>query len=136
MSHNITLSGVKIKDLDMLAEAAKNIAGNTVSLDKTATSFRTYPGQPTQCNARINMPGKHDIGLRRNGDGTYTPVYDPYGLNHIFRAEYQIGKEAYIGKLLQEYALLEAEYEAAQQGMTTSRVPAENGTVTLELVSN
>lgn len=136
MSHNITMDGVQIRDLNTLGQVVKELSCGQATLDQTATYFRTYRGQPDKCDAAIKMPGKHDIGLKKNADGSYTPVFDPYNMSPIFRADAAPYGEGHIGKLMQEYALREAEYEAAQQGYSTQRIPAENGTITLELTAN
>lgn len=130
MSHNITLTNVRLKDMNLLGNIVKEMSNNTAALDMTATYFRTYKGQPTGCNGRITMPGKHDVGLKRNTDGSYTPVFDPYAMSDIFKAP---NGHNYIGGLLREYAMQEAEYEAAQRGFTSKRVPGDKGVVTLEL---
>jgi hypothetical protein len=131
MSHNITLSGVKIKDLDTFAKIVTEMSNGQATLHKKASRFRTYAGQDPACDAKIKMPGPHDVGLKKNKDGSYTPVFDPYNMSPIFKND---GCTNRIGKLLQEYALQEAEYEAARNGFTATRVPGEKNTVTLELV--
>lgn len=130
MSHNITLSGVKINDLALLRNVVNDLGAGRATLDTDAKNFRTYRGQPTNCDAAIKMPGAHDIGLRRAEDGSYTVVYDPYAMDNLFTTTGTTNK---IGGLLQEYALREAEIKAAQNGMTTSRQPGENGLVTLAI---
>ena len=132
MSHNITLSHVKFTDLDMLGQIVSSMSDGRAKLDKTAKTFRTFAGQPTGCDAAIKMPGRHDVGLKLNADGkTYSPVFDPYAMDPIFK---HAGATNYIGKLAQEYALQEAEYQAAQMGATTQRVEGQKGAVTLEIV--
>ncbi len=137
MSHNVTLDGVKITDLDLLNSAIKNLKIPEVSLDKTAKQFRTYDGQPTNCDAKINLPGKHDIGLRKGKDG-YDIVFDPYQMTDTLRhpaLEDDYSANAKISKLLQEYGLVQAEYEAAKRGMTSQRIKGENGHVALEIAA-
>ena len=131
MSHNVTMSNVQIKDLQLFGNIAQTMSAGAAHLDVHAKTFRTYRGQPTDCDAKISMPGAHDIGLKRNADGNYVPVFDPYNMAPIFRAAQ--GRN-YIGALLREYAMQEAEITAAQQGMTTTRLPGKNGTEILEIV--
>lgn len=132
MSHNITLSDVKIKDMNLLGNIVADMSHGQAQLVNPAANFRTYRGQPTHCDAKITMPGKHDVGLKRNSDGSYTPVFDPYAMTPIFRAK---GGNNMIGGLLREYALQEAEYEAAQRGFTATRVEGAKGVITLELTA-
>lgn len=131
MSHNITLSDVKFTDLNILRNVVKQLSGDEAKLDMNAKTFRTFPGQPNTCDAAIQMPGNHDIGLNKQSDG-YTPVFDPYSMSRVFSNQFG----GPIGGLTQEYILQQAEYEAAQHGMTAQRVPGERGQVTLELVAN
>lgn len=133
MSHNITLKGVNFKDLTMLGNVVSDLSNGQASLTKEASTFRTYRGQPNKCNARINLPGPHDIGLTQNQNGSYTPVFDPYQMSRVFAHPAHPGSP--IGLLQQEYALREAEYEAAQQGYSSERIEGDNGMVTLEILA-
>jgi hypothetical protein len=130
MSHNITLSGVKINDLALLRNVVNDMGGGKAVLDTDAKNFRTWRGQSTHCDAAIKMPGAHDIGLRRSNDGSYEVVYDPYAMDSLFATT---GTTNVIGGLLQEYALREAEIKAAQNGMTTSRQYRDGGMITLAI---
>jgi hypothetical protein len=133
MSHNITLKGVNFTDMGLLGTIVTQLSGGKASLDMTATSFRTYHGQPTGCDARINMLGPHDVGFKKNKDGGFTPVFDPYSMDSTFQG--QGGNK--IGLLQQEYGLQQAEYEAAQNNYSSERVVnASTGTITLELTEN
>lgn len=117
--------------MGMLASIVTQISKGVASLDMTATSFRTYHGQPTNCDARINMSGPHDIGLKKNADTSYTPVFDPYSMSATFRAE---NGRSMIGELQREYGLQQAEYEAAQSGYSTERVSDQkSGVISLVL---
>jgi hypothetical protein len=131
MSHNVTLTGVKIKDLNLLSKVVNDLSKGVAILHKDQTTFRTFPGQPNNCDAAIVLPGHHDVGLLRNADGTYTPVFDPYAMTDMFKSRFGTNQ---IGAMMQEYTLREAEYEASRNGFTATRVPGEKGTVTLELV--
>lgn len=133
MSHNITLTGVKFNDMNLLNSCVQQLSNGQATLDLQAKSFRTFVGQPTNCDAAIKMPGRHDIGLKKLESGGYMPVFDPYDMDRIFACP-QSG--APIGRLTQEYTLQQCEYEAAQNGMATERVPGKNGVVTLEVIDN
>lgn len=130
MSHNIKLSGVKFTDLNLLGKIVAQVSNGAARLDQTATTFRTYPGQPNQCQAAILLPGNFDIGLLRNGDH-YTPIMESF----LMGRETPVGVVgAPLGLVQQEYALQEAEYEAAQRGMVTERIAGEKGRITLRMV--
>lgn len=133
MSHNITLNGVKFTDMTLLGNIVTQLSNGAAKLDMTATHFRTYAGQPTGCNGKIALPGKHDIGLQKNSDASYSPVFDPYNMTPVFQAE---GGYSYIGALQREYGLQQAEYEAAQNGYASERVPGPKNTIILELSEN
>lgn len=128
MSHNIRLKGVRFTDTAMLASVVTDLSAGRASLDMNASSFRTWPGQPTNCHGAIKMPGAHDVGLLKNAEGAFEPVFDPYNMDNVFA-----GRSNKIGGLMQEYALRQAEYEAAQNGMTSTRIKGKDGMVTLEM---
>jgi len=132
MSHNITLSGVKFNDMNLLGNIVQQLSNGSAMLDMQAKNFRTYAGQPTGCDAAIKMAGRHDIGLK-NENGAYVPVFDPYDMADTFMCK---DSRQPIGALTREYTLQQAEYEAAQNGMTTNRIPGKNGVVTLEVLDN
>lgn len=133
MSHNITLKGVKFTDMSLLGQVVTDLSKGQASLDMTAKAFRTYIGQPTGCDAAIKLPGKHDIGLKADGEDGFMPVFDPYNMTPVFKAQ---NGRSYIGELQREYGLRQAEYEAAQNGYSTERVTGEKGVITLELTEN
>lgn len=131
MSHNVTFAGVKIEDIDALRDAVKELAdqGVKVRLSQSGT-FRTWPGQPNKCDYTIEVAGSnHDVGLIKQPDGTYAPVFDPYGggVARALGAEAQFcnvadgGAARNLGKLVQTYATCKAEREAASAGLMTSR---------------
>lgn len=132
MSHNIVMKDVRLKDMAMLASVVRDMSQGRATLDMNLKSFRTERmlGGSGECDACIKMPGEMDIGLILDGNA-YSPVFGAMGMNQIFRAR---NGRSPIGGLLQEYALREAEYEAAQQGYDATRVEQPNGTITLELV--
>jgi len=132
MSHNVILSGVKFNDMNLLGSIVTQLSKGTAMLDMTAKNFRTYPGQPTGCDAVIKMPGNHDIGLKHE-NGSYTPVFDPYSMSDVFQCA---DSGARIGDLTREYTLQQAEYEAAQNGMSTNRIAGKGGVVTLEILDH
>jgi hypothetical protein len=127
------MSGVKFTDLAMLGSIVHELSNGQARLDETAKRFRTFPGQPDKCDAAITLPGRHDVGLIKNSEGEYNPVFDPYAMDPVFKG---LHSKTYIGKLAQEYTLQTAEYEAAQRGFTSERVEGEKGTVILELTQN
>lgn len=129
MSHNIKLSGVKFTDLVSLGQVVKDVSKGEATLDAEAKTFRTYRGQPNKCDAVIRLSGSYDIGLLKDKNG-YSPVMESY-LQH---AGTVLGpRGAPLGYVQQEFALREAEYEAAQRGYTASRENGPNGRITLRI---
>jgi hypothetical protein len=138
VSHNIILTGVRYDDLRLLGEVVNDLSAGQAKLMRNQKTFRTYPGQPTQCDHCIAMPGRHDIGLKRNSEGSYDMIFDPYGMSNVFQAKggaYVYGESA-IGAIAQEYVLRAAEIRAAQQGYSTQRIPGKDGNVSLEIAVN
>ena len=132
MSHNIILSKVKFKDLTVLGQVASDLSNGKCILDATAKEFRTYYNQDPKCDGMIKMDGAFDIGLKKTTDG-YVPVAD-FSMMRNSNPFSAGGND--VGKLQQEYILREAEYTAAQNGMTSERIQGKNGKVTLELVAS
>lgn len=130
MSHNIRLSGVKFTDLVSLGNIVSEISEGKARLGVNDKTFRTYRGQSNRCDACIHLPGQWDIGLIKQDDH-YSPIMES-ALEYTGSV---LGPQgAPLGLVQQEYALREAEYEAAQRGMTTERVPGEKGRITLRMV--
>ena len=131
MSHNIRLSGVKFSDLALLGTVVEQVSGGKARLDTTAKTFRTYRGQSNKCDAAIIMPGMYDIGLLRAKDGNH---YEPIMESALaYNSVLGDGKGNGLGLVQQEFVLREAEYEAAQRGMTTERVTGERGRISLRM---
>lgn len=130
MSHNIRLSGIVFKDVKSLAQIVKDVSNGAAVLDMGAKTFRTYMGQDSSSDGTIKLPGRYDIGLKREANG-HVPIMES-ALLHQAGPLGPVG--APLGFVQQEYALREAEYEAAQKGMTTTRVAGPNGRITLEMV--
>lgn len=153
MSHNVEIKGTKITDLDALSAAIDELAreGVHIRFDKNAKQFRTYMGQDPSCDAAIVMgTGSHDIGLKKQADGSYGIVFDPYAFSHELRVDG--GAENFqpdephgtrhwdqesatnaIGKLIQRYNVVKVERESAMVGNATQRVAGKNGVVELEI---
>jgi len=135
MSHNIVLKGVRYDDLRLLGDVVKDLSSGAAKLVRNQKTFRTYPGQPTNCDHCITMPGPHDIGLVKNKEGSYDMIFDPYAMDRVFNAKggaHIYGKSS-VGALAQEYVLRASEIRAAQQVYTTTRIPGKNGAVSLEI---
>ncbi len=137
MSHNVTVSDVKINDIDALQMAVAELQkeGTKISLAKDS-HYRGYNTRESGVYPYVlKLEGSpYDIALTKNQDGSYSPVFDPWG-GHI-RANVGAsgsgigvdGKacninspQANIGRLMQRYAVCKAEKEAHRQGLTTNR---------------
>jgi hypothetical protein len=150
MSHNVAIEDLKITDLGILesAIAVMQKQGKNIKLSRGKKTFRTYHGQPTDCDHVIELPDRpYDIGLKSNGQGGYNAVYDPY-LTRVHGSPIaatcelpQYGSEEYrknadkvgIGLLMQEYAAQTAENAAAREGKSARRVTGDNGTIYVEI---
>lgn len=144
MSHNVTVSNIKITDITSLEAAIDELRGKgvAISLHKDA-HYRGY--NASQSGVRpyvIRLDGSpYDIALDVDSDGNYVPVFDPWN-GHVAR---QVGanmKDAElfqqcslsdprvaIGQLMQTYGVVKTEREAAMKGLSTQRNVQENGQV-------
>lgn len=128
MSHNIKLSGVKFNDLVALGTIVSEVSKGQAQLE-TASTFRTYRGQSNKCDARITLPGSYDIGLLRQSEGFFEPIFESALMGGTVLGP----RNAPLGYVQQEFALREAEYEAAQRGYTATRENGPNGRITLRI---
>lgn len=139
MSHNVLIDNVKIASIPALKMAIAELVkeGARVSLDEATNTFRTWRGQPDKCDMAIRLPTEQfDIGLVKQPDGTYAPVFD-----HMLDNNKQVAckwspgdnvndrDRSTIGKLMQRYSACAVEYEMAMAGHSTQRVPGENGEI-------
>lgn len=137
MSHTITLKGVRFTDTQMLGNIVRDLSKGTAEFIANAETYRTESGLSNKCDAMIKMPGRYDIGFSREKDkqgvSALTPHMSYYMQSNVLNNMFIAGGNP-VGKISQEYALREAEYQAAQQGMTTRREEQRDGTVTLVMV--
>jgi len=138
MSHNVIIDNVKIASLPALRIAIGELIkeGVRVSLDETARTFRTYHGQPNHCDIAIKLPTEqYDVGLVKQPDGSYAPVFDSdLARNHQIACEWTPGDyknrdRGTIGKLMQRYSACAVEYEMAMSGHTTRREAGKDGEI-------
>lgn len=142
MSHNTTVTDVKITDLAALQAAVDELVkeGAKIRLDVNAKRFRTYQGvgNDETCDAAIILEGeRYDVGLKRNEQGEYVPVFDNMMLanNKAIACDIQHrhhGPRAAIGRLMQRYTVCLTEKEMALQGhMCTRQVDKETGEINI-----
>lgn len=157
MSHNVQLSGVRIDDLDLLASVIRDVSKGKAQLMKGARTFRTYSGQPNQCNHSIHIKdSRYDIGLVGNKSDGFSMLADFSMLLHAspflakgFKREnlMMIGSSARAnfdqecakwatGALMQEYVLRQAEEQAGRLGRRVQRIEGKNGMIALEVMEN
>lgn len=117
MSH-FTKITTEIKDLEALKAAVNNM---NLSLESD-TSCRYYYGTEYKEHV-IKLPGRYDVAIEANGDGTYDINADFYE-GHV---------ERYIGpqgsELLRQYSIEKLKIEAKKNGYKV--YPAENGALKL-----
>ena len=141
MSHNTTITDIKITDLAALQSAIDELVaeGAKLRLDVNAKTFRTYQGvgNDETCDAVIVLENeRYDIGLKRKEVGEYVPVFDDMMLNRNRTVACDIrhghGPRAAIGKLMQRYATCLTEKELALQGhMCTRQYDKETGEINI-----
>jgi hypothetical protein len=139
VSHNVLISNVKITSIVALQRAINELVaeGHKISLNQSGT-FRTYAGQPNKADYTIELQGeRHDVGLVKQPDGSYLPVYDPYGMStrgeglscSLDRG--QRDERQCIAKLLQRYSTCVAEDELALAGHAVVREKGKDDEIML-----
>jgi len=145
MSHNVTISDIKISDINALETAISNLQNQGIDITlETGTLYVGYAGREESGYTHVIKMGdsRYDIGLKADAEGNFIPVFDPWGgdVNRVVGLNPTEFNEAelhnvcnisdpkvHIGKLMQEYGLCKAEYEAAIQGYSSQRIPGEGG---------
>jgi hypothetical protein len=151
MSHNVRLQNIKFTDLGILSYAVDEInreLGSTqYTLVREPTVARGWMGNDAKVDAAIKCPGAYDIGFTHDREtGNYVPYLE--SMFHDSRISAQPGSEtvegkaceysgeaAMLGRLSQRYAIIQAEMNAARNGMVTQRIPGENGQIHLEVTN-
>ncbi len=166
MSHNVSITGIKITSLPALELACAELQkeGVNVMLERGANrslKFRTYSAgikNDDTADCVIRLPGgAYDIGLVRQPGGHYAPVYDNAlgisvacpiacdlkpGNRFDYRAitdkaELELaGKGIGIGKLMQRYTAIVAEMDAKRKGYIARRVTNPNGAIQVLITVN
>jgi len=148
MSH-VADCDIKFKDLDAVDVALKPFGGellrgqtthrwygqflNDWRSDRAAVNRRD-PATFGKCDHAIRFPGiNYEVGLVREADGTYTPVYDSYGSG----GQHDGGKlEALMGaglpKLKDEYAAAVTTRMLARKGFRVTRSVNAKGEILLK----
>lgn len=143
MSHNVAIKGVAIKSLSALKTAISVLRveqGIPVTFHEGTTHFRTYYGQDDRCDHMIDVAGaNHQIGVKKNADGEYQLVFDPYssggkGIGSFLGvppdpkvkvdvADFQQHNAAHaVGKLTQMYTVCVTEETLREDGMSVERM--------------
>jgi len=139
MSHNVVIDNVKIKSVDALRMAVKELKeeGANVTLNEDRKTFRTWRGQRNECDMVIELPTQQfDVGLVKQPDGSYAPVFDHMlDMNREIACPYDPRDangnrdRATIGKLMQRYATCATELEMAMAGHSCTRAKGKNGEI-------
>lgn len=136
MSHNVTVTGSGIKDIEVLRRAINELASEGVraSLEQS-TTFRGWMGRVENAPYVIKLPGEpYDIGLVQTEAGGEWQLRAESGfaptclrpprdalLCDEATAPSRGSTAGMIGLLMQRYQLLTAEDAAIQAGYITSR---------------
>lgn len=136
MSH-ITVVKTEFRDPAAIIAAAEAM-GLTVERNTTARYFGNR--QSELCDLVVKLPGRYDLGFKRQANGTYSFVCDEellggrygtdgFGRNDPGRAI--IGEEG--KRFRQEYAVQKAMMTARRKGQSVQRINLPNGKVQLRI---
>jgi hypothetical protein len=81
MSHTTTLNGLAIKDVQAMRTTIAELQGKGININLLEnTKPRMYFGnQHGECAFVLSLPdSKYDVGLDRQEDGSFIPVFDEY----------------------------------------------------------
>lgn len=139
MSHNVTISGVKIHNLDALKQAVSELnAEQSLGIEIVPNgSMRGWNGRTEKAELVLRFPGcRYDIGFNRDKEGAYVPRFEDMAGSdfgqHIGVTPgaqtiegqalgFNRDPQSAIGRLVQRTNVITAEHEAARNGHTTTR---------------
>ena len=140
-----------IADVDACAEAARALGGELVRDQKThawygrflndwddgrAAVNRRDPASFGKCDHAIKFPGiRYEVGLCREIDGSYTPVYDQFGNHgeHDGQKLEQLLGGAGLPKLKNEYAAQVTTRMMQRKGFRVTRTTNDAGAIVLKV---
>jgi hypothetical protein len=150
MSHNVKVAGVIFDDIDTLETAFKNLQregaiDHCAIFTRTPFAMRGWNGRTENVDMGIKLPNEaYDVGFRHTAEG-FQPYFEhgfaPRGIAADRGSQDINGNTcslydgpAVVGKLSQEYRLLQLERNANREGLMTRRVSKEKGKIALEVI--
>ncbi len=89
-----------------------------------------YGNEAIECDYVVPLPGRYDLGLKRQENGTYSFICDSELLSGSFgrgkEGRTLLGENA--GKLINEYVYAAAQMDAAVSGAVVTREMSPDGT--------
>jgi hypothetical protein len=144
MSHVTKLKGVKITDLRAVQAAVAKLQQKGIKCSLVQNQKPRVHGMDAApvCEHVLKLNGAYDVGLQKQKDGSYEPVFDTY-MNHVGK---EIGatcpmpntpagrQQHQMGQFLQAYAEEAAKNQAIAQGYLVESTSTDNdGNVHLTL---
>jgi hypothetical protein len=145
MSHVTRLRGVKIIDTKAIESAVADLQKKGIKCSLVRNSKPRVHGMDASpvCDYVLKLNGAYDVGLEKQADGSYSPVFDTYQ-NHVGKEigatcpmpNTAAGKQQHqMGQFLQSYAEHAARNKAVAEGyMVESSAVDGEGNVNLVLV--
>lgn len=135
MSHTTTIRGMRITSGAAIRAAVAELQrqGAQVSLVENAKPRMYYQNQHGDCAFVIKLPGRYDLGLDKQTDGSYAPVFDAWNgeISNTLGASCPLPSSAEgraqhtIGKFLQGYAKHAAMMSAVDAGYLVDDVTTD-----------
>jgi len=133
MSHLTTVKSV-LKDEECIRAAAKEIGVDVI--ERAAPRFYFSGSErDVMCDLVLKLPGRYDLGLKRNAENAFDFVCDNELLSGNFgrgsEGRQLLGEQA--GRLKQEYAVAVAMKQARLKGTSATRTVRDDGYVVVSL---
>lgn len=131
MSHLVDVK-TQLKNIEALKLACQALG---VELHQGGRA-RFYSGHSEECDYLINLPGRYDLGFKRQTDDTYAFVCDeeliggPHGTDGYGRGDAGrkiIGENA--SRLRQAYSYGMLQLEARRKGLSISKTTLQDGRI-------
>lgn len=125
MSETVKVNSLEITDIGAVRRAVDRLRekGIRCSIAENEKPRMFYPDQHGVCPYVIRLEdGRYDVGLNQEADGNYSLVFDDFNreVSRILGAAPKFGESAPVGNFLQEYACVQAEQAAIDQGYCIS----------------
>lgn len=127
MSKTTVVEQANITNIGFIQQAVRAINNgleHKITIVENQKPRMYFSGQGEVCDYVLILPGKYDVGLKKNQKGTYDLVFDSHG-NHVYSvlgSSHGKSQLKHVLNLVQEYQKAAVLAQAAAQGLPIESV--------------